>query len=360
MFSPAPIRRPTHAASGHRAAWLGPALVVGSLAWPGVTSAQSASERAATAQGLYESAVERIKAGRIDQACPKLEESQRLDPAMGTQFFLATCYEGTGRPTSAWSLFIDVAATAKAAGNTLRETTARARAAALEPRLPRMTVILAAATAALPGLEVTRDELLVKPVVWGSPVPVDMGEHTVRATAPGKVPFELRVRITQLGQRLQVDVPPLLDGASPVNPELAPAPSDPVKPESVPPSDPAPGAPPRPSFPAQRIAAVATGSVGVAGLVAGGVLGLMARWAWRRADAACPRHLACTPEAHAESARSLSLATGSTITFIGGGAAVAGGLILWLTTPASKPSADPRVVPVVGPGVAGAMVTGAF
>src|ERR1700691_908594 len=105
------------------------------LAWPSRASAQGSTERTATAQGLYESAAALMKAGKSAEACPKLEESQRLDPAMGTQFFLAVCYESTGRPTSAWSLFLEVANAAKAAGNTVRETTARARAAALEPKL---------------------------------------------------------------------------------------------------------------------------------------------------------------------------------------------------------------------------------
>src|SRR6185369_5679854 len=91
------------------------------LAHPAVAWADTPADRAARAQGLYDAAAELIKAGKFAEACPKLEESQRLDPAMGTQFFLAGCYEKTGRPTSAWSLFLEVAAAAKAAGNTVRE-----------------------------------------------------------------------------------------------------------------------------------------------------------------------------------------------------------------------------------------------
>src|SRR5580698_2604369 len=123
------------------------------IAWATEAWAQGATERAALAQGLYDAAAELIKAGKFAEACPKLEESQRLDPAMGTQFFLAGCYEKTGRPTSAWSLFLEVAGAAKAAGNTVRETTARARAAALEPRLPRLRIVVDDATRALAGLE---------------------------------------------------------------------------------------------------------------------------------------------------------------------------------------------------------------
>ena len=47
------------------------------------------------------------------------------DPALGTRFQLASCWENIGRPTSAWSLFLDVADGAHAAGSALRESTAR-------------------------------------------------------------------------------------------------------------------------------------------------------------------------------------------------------------------------------------------
>src|ERR1700677_768529 len=148
------------------------------MAWSPEARAQAPGEgdKAALAQGLYDAAAELIKAGKFAEACPKLEESQRLDPAMGTQFFLAGCYEKTGRPTSAWSLFLEVAGAAKAAGHTVRETTARARAAALEPRLPRLRIVVDDATRALAGLEIRRDGVLVQAVAYGAPIPVDLGE----------------------------------------------------------------------------------------------------------------------------------------------------------------------------------------
>ena len=85
--------------------------------------------------------------GKHADACPKLEESQRLDPGIGTQFNLAVCYEQVGRTASAWSTFLDVAGAARAAGQTEREKVARQRATALEPRLIRLTI-----TAPVPSL----------------------------------------------------------------------------------------------------------------------------------------------------------------------------------------------------------------
>jgi len=306
--------------------------------------AQEDPERMAMAQGLYDAAATLIGAGRWAEACPKLEESQRLDSALGTRFQLATCWENVGRPTSAWYLYLEVADGARAAGSPTRESTARARAAALEPRLPRVSVVVAAPAAALPGLAVTRDDVPLKPVAWGTAVPVDLGEHVVRAEAPGKAPWSATVRVSALDERLVVKVPPLADAPVPVE---APAPGvAPIAPAPVRAATPLPG---------QRVAAIVTGSAGLAGLAAGGALGLLARSAWRGADAACPSHLGCSKDAHDRSVRSLSLATGSTIAFVVGGVAVASSIALWVTAPKGV-----RLAPLAGAGAAGLAAAGVF
>lgn len=314
--------------------------------------AQAPPDRAATAQALYEAAAELLKSGNYKAACPKLEESLRLDPAMGTQFFLATCYESTGRPTSAWSLFLEVAAAAKAAGNSVRESTARGRATALEPQLPRIVVAVDAKAAALPGFEVTRDGVPLKPIVWGTAVPVDLGAHLVRAGAPGKVPWETTVRIEAMGARAEVQIPMLAD-EPPKPPPVMPR-ATPIVPVAAPESPPSP---PRGLGP-QRIAAIASGGVGGAALVAGSVLGAMAKSTWSDAQAACPARRACSKEAHDQSLAAISFGTGSTVSFVIGGAAVAGALALWLTAPSQKPAV--RVTPIAGPGAFGFSAGGAF
>jgi hypothetical protein len=101
------------------------------------------------------------------------------------------------------------------------------------------------------------------------------------------------------------------------------------------------------------------GGAGVAGLVVGGALGLMTRSTWNQAEAACPTHLACSAGAHEQSSRALTLATGSTVAFAAGGAAVAGGLVLWLTAPSRRASARLQLVPI-GAGAVGAFTSGSF
>lgn len=320
------------------------ALLLGVLcaAWPGRAGAQTSAERVATAQALYETAAALARAGRWAEACPKLEESQRLDPALGTQFHLAACYESSGRPTSAWSLFLEVAAAAKATGQSVRESTARARAAALEARLPRITVVLSRSAAAPSGLAITRDGVALKPVVLGTAVPVDFGRHVVRASAPGRVPWQTTAAVTELGQRIVIEVPALPSEET----ENATA----ARPAAVEPRPTKLGAP--------RVAAIAVGSVGLAGIAVGSALGLAARSLWNEADAACPSHRACPLSAHNQSAKAFAFATGSTVSFALGGAGVATALAVWLASP--RPRSSAAVLPLAGPGVAGLAAAGSF
>jgi tetratricopeptide (TPR) repeat protein len=94
------------------------------------------SSDAAAARAMFEEGRKLVKAGKYAEACPKFEESLKLDRGVGTQFNLADCWERLGRTASAWALFLDVAAVTKAAGQADRERAARDRAAALEPKLP--------------------------------------------------------------------------------------------------------------------------------------------------------------------------------------------------------------------------------
>lgn len=145
------------------------------------------------AQSLFNEARSLMKKGKYTEACPKLEESLRMDYGIGTEFNLADCNEHVGKTATAWSQFLSVAAAAKSKGQSDREQIARKRAAALEPQLARLVVEVQNKTE---GLEVTRDEISLGTAVWGTAVPVDPGTHRVVARAPGKKPWESNVEVT--------------------------------------------------------------------------------------------------------------------------------------------------------------------
>ncbi len=212
------------------------ALAVSALA-PRVARADVAAEQRATAQALFDDARKLMAEKKYAEACPKFEESQRIDPGLGTLLNLAECQAQTGKTASAWANFLEAAFQAKAAGQSKRENIARARAAALEPKLSRMTILAVVPPGA--KVEIKRDGAVVSSSLVGTAVPIDPGEHTVTATGPGKAPWETKIRVNPDGHQVTVSVPQLAD-AGPAPPPLPVE----VKPPLLPP--PSPAAPPSP------------------------------------------------------------------------------------------------------------------
>ena len=64
------------------------------------TPAAAQSSDSAAARALFTEGRTLMEAERFDEACPKLEESLRLDQGIGTQFNLAHCWEKQGRTAS--------------------------------------------------------------------------------------------------------------------------------------------------------------------------------------------------------------------------------------------------------------------
>lgn len=201
---------------------------------------------------------------RYAEACPKLQESLRIDPGMGTQFNLAHCWEKLGLTASAWGLFLDVASEAQRTGQRAREAGARDRAAALEPKLSRLRIDV---PTSVPGLtiRVAGDEL--GPGAWSAAMPLDPGSYHVEANAPDKRPWSADVLVEGEGKTASIEVPVLQDVAPTV--------------EAPPPRSEGKGVPTavedRGGSSGQTILALSLGAFGVASVVAGAVYGLDAK-----------------------------------------------------------------------------------
>lgn len=326
-------------------------MVLLCLAAPALADTNAADRTAARA--LFEQARKLAADGKASQACPKFEESQRLDPGMGTLFNLADCYEQTGRTATAWSTFLEVASQAKVAGQKDKEKVARERAESLAPKLSKLIIDVPAASD-VPGLEVKRDGSLVGKPLWSGEVPVDPGEHTIEATAPGKEKFSSKVQIHGNAESARVSIPTLQDAAASPSSDKAPAP---VVLGATSGDDESSH---RGST--QRIVGIAVGAVGLIGAGVATYVTFSAKSKLSDADAYCNGN-ACWDQKGVDLHHD-AVSQGKVATVIGGigAAALIGGLVLYLTAPSARSPATraQSASPALAFGPSGVFLKGAW
>ncbi len=337
-------------------------VLVSTAAVSGAALAQpSASDRAAAA-ALFEDG-KRLKAdGKIAEACIKLEESQKLDPGIGTLYHLADCYERAGRTASAWVSFRDTGAMAAQAGQPGQEKAARARAAELEPKLMKLSITVKPDAGAI---EIKRDGQIISPALWGTAIPVDPGKHVITASAAGKEPWETTVSLDQQGATVTVEVPllgPKKGGVAPPPNQPPPKPNDKVEPPKV---EPPPAAPdtssPRPwQLP---LGGVLLG-VGAVGMGLGIGFGVMAKGTFNESNEKgyCNAEDQCTAQGLTLREDAVQKGNIGTGVFIAGAVLGAAGIIVMITAPrAKKTSGAPALYqPSIAVGPTGASARFAF
>jgi hypothetical protein len=290
-------------------------------ALPRTALGQSAAD-SATAEILFNEALNLLESGKAAEACRKLEESQRLDPGVGTLLYLADCYQQTGRTASAWATFKEAAYMAKARADE-RETIALEQAGQLEPTLSYLTLDVSAPVS---DLTLLHDGKVVGQPLWGTAFPVDPGVHQLEAAAPGKTTWSTSVEIAAGPRQERVIVPALED-----------APPEPLASPSAQPSTAAES-----DGRAQRTIGWVLLGAGGAAIITGGVFALMARSDNSDAEAECrPDRQSLCNQAGVDLADSAS--TKATLAGVSAGvgvAAIGAGVTLLLTAPSSAPSSS--------------------
>jgi serine/threonine-protein kinase len=309
--------------------------------------------------------------GKFAEACPKLVDSNKLDPAVGTLLYLGECYEKNGQTASAWATFQAAAEAGNKANQPERAKVASDRANTLVSKLSKITITVGEAARAA-GLEVKRDGTDVGQATWGVGVPVDPGEHSVVAKAPGRKDWSQTVRVEADGKTAAVEIPAL---------EAAAAPQP--QPQAL--SQPIAAGPVFTKPPAadtkmgqetstirgnsQRVMAYVVGGVGVAGLVVGTVFGLEAKSKQNQSAAQCRSNAPteCNQTGVDLRHQGHSAATLANVGFGVGALGLIGGAILYFTAPSnstpSTPSSDVRHLtlrPVVGAQSSSLLVSGTF
>jgi tetratricopeptide (TPR) repeat protein len=329
-------------------------------------TAQEAPKTEAQVQAgaLFSEARKLVEAGDYAQACPKFEQSLRLNVGIGVQFNLADCWEHIGRTASAQALFQGVAASARAVAQVERAQVAQARADALEPRLVRMLIDVRATD---PALVVRRNHIVVEQKSWGAATPVDTGEYLIEASAPGKKTWSERVILpVAASATVSITVPALLDAAESPAPDSAPKKEAPKAQQASFRVTPDPLAQATDSRSIRRSGySYALAGLGVASVGLGTILALEFKSKNDDAKSICPSGLACTQSDVARHAQLISDARGlRTWSFVGfgvGGAALIAGTVLFLAPSSSSARSSLRAAPfVAADGSWGAVASGSF
>lgn len=188
-----------------------PLLLLCPLASLAVEGRASAAEPVASsseqllAQSLFDEGRTLMDRGRFAEACPKLAESQRLDPGGGTLLNLALCHEKEGKLGSAFLEMKAASSQAAKDGRKDREKIANEHVTSLGARVPKLAVHVAREEE---GLEVHVDGTTLRKPAWDLMTVVDPGSHVVEAVAPGKAPFRKTITIAEAEQRV-VQIPAL-------------------------------------------------------------------------------------------------------------------------------------------------------
>lgn len=320
------------------------ALLVASTLCSSPSLAQPTDARAlAAAQTLHEQAVKALDAKDYAVACPKLEEVVRLVPeGLGARLSLAECYEGADRLASAWTTYLVVENAAAQAHQIDRQKKAHERAAALQPRLAHLTLVVPATVRALHDLEVRGDGVVMGSAQWEVALPFDKGVHVFSATARGEKAWEKGVSIPADGVAITafIEDPP----STPRSITAARAPDRTATPPDAAPSR------------ALRNAGLVVGAIGLVGLGVGSGAGIRAITAKSASGGHCSSNDRCDPTGLDLRGQSLTAGTWSTAMFVASGVALAAGVTLVVLAPSTPRS--PTVKAAIGPGSIG--LSGSF
>jgi len=273
--------------------------------------AEPTEKEQAIAKDLFDKGVKLMEEGKCDekptdvakckQARDSFKRAYDITGALGALRNLAYVEKGLGMTASAARDFRELARRAPLDPKPERRKWAefaKEEADALEPRVPHLTVKF---VDKVPDAKVTLDGEALPEAAWNTAVPVDPGPHSVRAEAPGRLPFEGTATLADKQEKtiavtLDVDSKPTVTKGPSIVPPLVVA------------------------------------GIGVVGVGVGLGLGYASM---KKRDDSCDANKTCDPQG-LEDGRSLAN-TSTIVTGIGAGV-LAIGVIWWALTPSGGSS----------------------
>lgn len=296
----------------------------------GATSARAETDQE-RAISLFEKGRKLAREGRCVDAIAPLLESVRYAEGVGPLLNLGNCYELLGKTASAHRWFLKAQEVAAARNDPKRRQEATQRAKAIERDLSTLIVHIPTAMGS-ENVEVRVDGEVLPNELWGTPWPVDPGTHQIDVLAPPHPTQTASVTVRAKRDRVEwtATAPPAASSrtAAPAA-ALAPVPEKPREP-----------VPRAAESSTQRTFGLVTGGVGLGGLAAGAVLGVLSISAHSSVVGRCPSYPRCSSAdrdvLEDMNTRAEATGTASTISFIAGAALVLGGAALFFTAPAPR------------------------
>jgi tetratricopeptide (TPR) repeat protein len=265
------------------------------------------------ADALFAKGKAQLAKKQYAEACVTFEKVDELDPGIGAKLNVARCYEEWGRLVSAYRWYADAEKMAREAGDK-RAAKIKALMEKLDPEVPRLTIRVPEGTD-LEAAAITLDDEPLGAEDLGRERRIEPGPHVLTYQVGGEKKTKT-IAIERGGERELT-----LDLSSGPGARRA-------KPGGAGDEAPAPGR-------GRRIAAYVLIGAGAASLGASGYLGIDARGDYRSAlDAHCAGAAnMCTEEGLGLTRDARGQANLATVFALAGVAAVAGGIVLYVTAP---------------------------
>ncbi len=309
-------------------------LTLGALpraAWAQDPAADSSAESLKRAREQFGQALALQTAGDWAGALALLKDVAAIKSTPQVRFNMALCEEKLGRLVAALGDYELAAADARAEKADQVAEEVEGRLEALRQRIPKITLKRGSGAEAA---SVAVDGTSVGDQVIGTPMPTDPGPHTVEAKAPGYKPFRKSMRLAEQ----QSETVELVLEAEPVPPPGFAGGTG---------SGQAPGRSP--------VYGYVIGGIGIASLGASGIFFGLRAGKISDLDKACPNRT-CPSDQQSDIDAGKLYTTIANVTLAVGVAAVAGGVVLILSSGPSKQ--EPAVALAPAPG--GAQLFGHF
>jgi hypothetical protein len=170
-----------------------------------LAAAQPTEAELAAARNLFEEALALEDEGRWADALERVKKVAAVKTTAAVRFHLALCNEKLGHLVAAFNEFGRAEADAAAEGSPDAkriESNSQKHAAELKARIPTVVLHMPPGVA---SVEAKIDGASIEAALFGAPIPLDPGAHSIVVHAEGRAPFEQSLKLAE-GEGRVVDV----------------------------------------------------------------------------------------------------------------------------------------------------------